>query len=71
LETVNHAFFDTLDELVDVTKQRINDSLGLLWVITQQQSVVLKIKALIESVPPPLTYDTVIVLIYVQVWQEK
>jgi hypothetical protein len=53
LKTVNHAFSDTLDELVDVTKRRINNSLELLWAITQQQSVVPKIKASIESVQVP------------------
>jgi len=43
--SVKHEFSDTLDELVDVTQQRIHSSLELLWVITQQQSVVPKIKA--------------------------
>jgi hypothetical protein len=53
LKTVHPGFSDTLDELVDVTKLRINNSLELLWAITQQQSVVPKIKASIESVQVP------------------
>jgi hypothetical protein len=53
LKTVKSEFSGTLDELVDVTKQRINDSLELLWAITQQQSVAPKIKASIESVQVP------------------
>jgi hypothetical protein len=36
-----------------VTKQHINKSLELLWAITQQQSVIPKIKASIESVQFP------------------
>ena len=47
---MKHEFSDTLDELVDVTKQHINNSLELLWAITQQQSVTPKIRASIESV---------------------
>ncbi|KAN0103785.1 hypothetical protein V8E52_011621 [Russula decolorans] len=47
--SVKPEFSDTLDELVDVTKQRINNSLELLWAITQQQGVAPKIKASIES----------------------
>jgi hypothetical protein len=57
LKTVNPEFSDTLDELVDVTQQHIDNSLVLLWVITLQQSVVPKIKASIESVPSPSTCD--------------
>ncbi len=53
MKTVKPEFSDTLDELVDVTKQRINNSLELLWAITQQQSVAPKIKASIESVQVP------------------
>jgi hypothetical protein len=53
LKTVKPEFSDTLGELVDVTKQRINNSLELLWAITQQQSVTPKIKASIESVQIP------------------
>jgi hypothetical protein len=53
-ETVKSEFSDALDELVDVTQQRINNSLERLWAITQQQSVVSKIKASIESVPSPI-----------------
>jgi hypothetical protein len=53
LKTVKPEFSKTLDELVDVTKQRINNSLELLWAITQQQSVAPKIKASIESVHIP------------------
>ncbi len=44
-------FAGTLDELVDVTEQRINNSLKLLWAITQQQKVEPKVEASIESVP--------------------
>jgi hypothetical protein len=50
LKTVKPEFSDTLDELLDVTQQRINNSLELLWAIAQQQSVVPKIKVSIESV---------------------
>jgi len=46
--SVKPEFSDTLDELVDVTKQRINNSLELLWAITQQQGVAPKIKASID-----------------------
>ncbi|KAF8492227.1 hypothetical protein F5888DRAFT_935594 [Russula emetica] len=46
--SVKPEFSDTLGELVDVTQQRINSSLELLWAITQQQSVVPKIKASID-----------------------
>jgi GTP-binding protein EngB required for normal cell division len=46
--SVKPEFSDTLGELVDVTKQRINNSLELLWAITQQQSVTPKIKASID-----------------------
>ena len=53
LKTVKPEFSDTLDELVDVTQQCINHSLELLRDITQQQSVVRKIKATIESVQIP------------------
>jgi hypothetical protein len=53
LKTVKPELSNTLDELMDVTKQRINNSLELLWAITQQQSVAPKIKALIESVQVP------------------
>ena len=48
---------DTLDELLDVTQQRINNSLELLWAIAQQRSVVPKINASIESVPSPWICD--------------
>jgi len=41
-------FSDTLDELVDMTQRRINNSQKLLWAITQQQSVEPKIKASID-----------------------
>jgi hypothetical protein len=58
LKAVKPEFSNALDELVDVTQHRINSSLELLWVITQQQSVVPKIKASIESVPSPSTRDT-------------
>jgi hypothetical protein len=58
LKTVKPEFSDTLDELVDVTQKRINNSLELLWAITQQRSVAPKIKASIESVPSPSTCDT-------------
>ena len=47
---MNPEFSDTLDELVDVTKDHINKSLQLLWAVTQKQSVLLKINASIESV---------------------
>jgi hypothetical protein len=50
LKKVKPEFSGTLDELVDVTKQHMNNSLQVLWAITQQQSVVPKIKASIESV---------------------
>jgi hypothetical protein len=53
LKPVKPEFSDTLDELVNVTKQRIHNSLELLWAITQQQSVVPKIKASIECVQVP------------------
>ena len=49
METVKPEFSDTLDELVDVTQQHVNKE--LLWAITQQQSVLPKIKASIEYVP--------------------
>jgi len=48
LKTVKPEFSDALDELVDVTQQRINYSLGLLWAIPQQRSMVPKIKASID-----------------------
>ena len=51
LKTVKPEFPGTLDELVDVTEQRINKSLKLLWAITQQQKVEPKVEASIESVP--------------------
>ena len=46
-------YSDTLYKLVDVTKDRINKSLQLLWAATQQQSVLLRINASIESVHVP------------------
>ena len=52
LKTVKPKYSDTLDELVDVTKQCTNNSLELLWAMTQQ-SVAPKIKAVIESVQVP------------------
>jgi hypothetical protein len=58
LRTVKPEFSDTLGELVDVTQQRINNSLELFWAITQQESAVPKIKASIESVPSPSTCDS-------------
>ena len=65
LKTVNPEFSDTLDELADVTQQRINKSLELLWAIAQQQSVVPKIKKSIESVQvPSFVVLLAIVLIY-------
>jgi hypothetical protein len=45
---------------VDVTKKHINHSLQLLWAITQQQSVVPKINASIESVQVPSVCGTAI-----------
>ena len=66
LKTVKPEFSDTLDELVNVIKQRIDNSLECLWAITQEQSVVSKIKASIESVQvPPFLWLLGIVLIYV------
>jgi hypothetical protein len=56
LKTAKPEFSNTLDELVDVTQQRIDKE--LLWAITQQQSAVPKIKASIESVPSPSACDT-------------
>jgi hypothetical protein len=50
LKIVKPEFSDTLDELVGETQKQIIKSLWLLWAITQQQSVVPKIKATIESV---------------------
>ena len=53
LKTAKQEFSHTLDNLVDVTKNHINKSLQLLWTATQQQSVLPKIKASIESVQVP------------------
>jgi hypothetical protein len=50
---VKPDFSDTLDDLVDVTKDHIHNSLQLLWAVTQQQSVLPKINASIESVQVP------------------
>jgi hypothetical protein len=50
LKTVKPELTGTLDELVDVTRQRINKSLELLWAIAQQRKVGPKVKASIESV---------------------
>ena len=55
---MNPEFSDTLDELVDVTKEHINKSLQLLWAVTQQQSVLPKINASIESVQVPSVCGT-------------
>ena len=57
LKTANNAFSDTLDELEDVTKRRINNSLELLWAINQEQSVAPKIKSSIEFVLSPSACD--------------
>jgi len=51
LKTVKPEFSDTLDELVDVTQKRIDNSLELFWAINQKQSVDHKIKLSLESVP--------------------
>jgi hypothetical protein len=53
LKAAKPELSDTLDELVGVTKDRINKSLQLLWATTQQQSVLPKIDASIESVQVP------------------
>jgi hypothetical protein len=53
LKTVKPEFSHTVDELVGVTKERINNSLERLWAITQQQSVEPKINATIEFVQVP------------------
>jgi len=46
--SVNPGFSDTLGELVDLTKQRIHNSLEVLWASTQQESVGPKIDASIN-----------------------
>jgi hypothetical protein len=46
--SVKSEFTGTLDELVDVTQQHINNSLELLWAITQQRKVEPKVKASID-----------------------
>jgi hypothetical protein len=51
LKTVKPEFTYTLDELVDMTQQRINNSLEPIWVITQQRRVEPKVQVSIESVP--------------------
>jgi len=51
LDAVTPNFTGTLDELVKVTQEYIDQSVGLIWAITQQQSVDVKIDASIESVP--------------------
>src|SRR3954470_6262028 len=48
--TVKPGFASTLETLVNKTLERIDKSLELIWIITQQQSVDLKINASIESV---------------------
>jgi len=58
LKTVESEFSDTLDELVNLTQQRINNSLERLWIINQQQSVDQNIKLSVKSVPSPLISDT-------------
>ena len=59
MKTVLSDLSETLDELVDVTQQCINKkSLEVLWVVTQQQSEVPKIKASIESVQVPSVCGT-------------
>jgi len=46
--SVNPGFSDTLGELVNLTKQRIHNSLEVLWASTQQESVGPKIDASIN-----------------------
>lgn len=66
-KTVKSEFSDTLDELVDVTQQRMINSKALLWASIQLKSVEAKskIKALTESVQvPSFAVLLLIVLIY-------
>ena len=58
LKAAKDEFSYTRDELVGVTKDRINKSLQLLWATTQQQSVLPKINASIESVQVPSVCGT-------------
>ena len=64
------GFASTLETLVNKTLERIDKSLELIWIITQQQSVDLKINASIESVLLILI-PLVTVLMSLQHWQTK
>jgi energy-converting hydrogenase Eha subunit C len=60
----------TLDELVKTTLQCIDQSVGLIWTITQQHNVDIKIDASIKSVSSTVIF-LMIVLTSVQDWQAR
>jgi hypothetical protein len=67
---VRPNFTSTLDELVKKTQACIDQSVGLVWAVTQQQSVDVKIDAVVESVTSTVISVT-IVLMFVKDWQAK
>jgi hypothetical protein len=70
LNAVRPNFTGTLVELVKKTQACIDQSVGLVWAITQQQSVDVKIDAVIESVTSTMI-SLVTVLTSLQDWQAR